>query len=254
MSTIALTLAPCRNCGASLPVEPGLGELTCAFCGHRTPAPAAAALAPAAEAAEAEKESLEALEAVLIRHYSPKTSARIGMMFAVMFGSLGIMVVGIQLGFAVGTNVVGVLCMGIGMVLLIAGILFAFLAGGGRAKRMAQAQLQSVHAQVAHGPRKGRCPKCGGAVQVPGVAATMTCSYCQASLVAAEGMLIEWAHSTHERARRWQGQSQELLKSVQLAERVSGLLSPVVWIISSFVIVFGLGALTFVVRAVLGLD
>ena len=90
---------------------------------------------------------------------------------------------------------------------------------GRRFQRRVDVAFERAHVWVQR-PLPGTCPSCGARMQVPSGTVCLECPYCDATVLAAEGMLIEWEDSDASRAERWKTQAAVLAE--RLEEKVRG--------------------------------
>lgn len=252
-----LQLIRCTSCGAGLGVAPGMAFVSCRYCGagNRVSGFTRRAAVMPARIQAAEKEGLDALREALTKKYAPGPAT-----WTAIF-TMGIMCVGLvplvfsQVGIAIGLDkTFGTLVM-IGLTFVSIAVFFGFLLWMMlRKDPRVEASLQDVHQAVERQPAAGRCPSCGAPLQVPPLNAALECLFCRAALLASEGMLVRWVDNAEQRKQAWSQQAQQLLKQVQIRDRVQGCLSPVVYVGTIFVGTILLFVVLKVLRFVLGLD
>jgi hypothetical protein len=107
------------------------------------------------------------------------------------------------------------LSMGVLGIILATPVLAHWLYQRSKAPSRARAEVERIRADVVRGPQKGQCPACGGPMQIPAMVATTECPFCQAPLLASDGMLVRWVDDAAQRRLAWQAQAKELLQKVE---------------------------------------
>ena len=250
-----LELIRCRGCGAGLGVVPGARHVVCGYCKASTRVRGLGrhAALPARVSA-AEGEGLDALRAALKEKYAPGSMTVIALF---TLGPMAMVMVSVswnQVSLALGLpKILGMVVMLVLIVIsIIAWMGFLFWIYWRKDPRIEEAMTE-VHQRIVREPVPGQCPGCGAPLWVPALNTVLRCCFCQSPLLASEGMLIRWVDNAQARRDAWSAQAGELLRKVQLKERVVGCLSPLIWLVLMFAGTLFLAAFVTVLRFALGL-
>lgn len=250
-----LELIRCQGCGAGVGVDPSAAHVTCGFCAQSTPATGLARhVALPARASAAEEEGLLALREALTEKYKPGALAVVAIFTLGPAAMVLIAASWVQVGLALEVpKTFGTLVM-LGLVVLSILVFTVFLLWFYmRTDPRIAASMNEVHQSIVREPVPGKCPGCGAPLWVPSLSASLACCFCRAPLLASEGMLIRWVDDAQQRRAAWSSEANELLRKVRFQQKVAGCLSPVVWLLATFVVVFALAGAIMVLRLALGL-
>jgi len=230
-TTPALRVIPCGGCGAGLPVAVGKRSVRCAFCGAVCSVPELdSAVELTARAVSAEREGLDALRAVHARRLEPTMTQQVvaGMAWAIIPGSATC-----TGGLVLHSE--GIVSEGMFPVLSYAtlglGALGWYLSRKWlrrRAARKAEQFTCRARRKMRGAEVPAQCPSCGGNVQVPDQAATLSCPFCSMPLLASNGMLVNWVEDAEERRIEWLARADDLLDRVHVRELRAARRAPVV--------------------------
>lgn len=213
----------CSNCGVALPVEIDAHETTCLYCSATTPIAEEAVNRHRnlpASISEAEAEGLGAMRDALEYDVVPSGLVVLALVFlpgVIGFGLTAPMIFMAQRYFVDYETVTIVLAVLLPMGLFIGGfyvpipyISLAFM--GKRVNASVDRLLERLRSAVGREPEPGKCPVCGGPTQVPIAQTTMTCLFCDATLLASQGMLIKWEADASIRSDAWKKQATTLIE------------------------------------------
>ncbi|MCO4747088.1 MAG: hypothetical protein KC912_19990 [Proteobacteria bacterium] len=74
---------------------------------------------------------------------------------------------------------------------------------GNRAEAQATAEMERLHRDSTDAPRPAQCPSCGDKLQVPHATSVICCLGCDSSLLASEGLLVQWVEDAEARSAAW---------------------------------------------------
>lgn len=241
----------CNACGAALPVKLNATSVTCAYCEVVSPVEAdrvAVQREVPAQIEAALDEGVAAMREALDWELSPGLAMGLGLLFLPAILAFGVTSPFLYMGtkyFPVWEAPVIVLAISAPATVWLASFYkpipwVSFAYWGLRVERKIEAILAKAKASARGEGLAGKCPRCGGKVAVPWQAAVLSCSYCESTLLANDGMLIEWRDEAEARSEAWKAEAKVAVERLK-AER---LVSPVVGLATFYVVALGLCLLT----------